>query len=85
MLSAQLVEHFRLTIKEEQVQVLERTYDIWVDSSGQLVQAQQVMDFEATESYPRTRATFRSTISGVGEPNVITAPVLLTPTPMATP
>ena len=84
MIDEQLVEHYRIEIMQRQVQVIDRTYDIWVDSNGQLVQAQQIMDFEATEFYPATRAVFRSTISGVGEPNVITAPVLpastLTPT-----
>ncbi len=83
-LNEQLVEHFRIEIMQHQVQVVDRTYDIWVDSSGQLVQAQQIMDFEATEFYPASRAVFRSTISGVGEPNVITAPALPTPSPAPT-
>ena len=85
MLDGQLVEHFRIEMMQRQVQVIDRTYDIWVDSNGQLVQAQQIMDFEATEFYPATRAVFRSTISGVGEPNVITAPAQPTPTPTPTP
>ena len=84
MLDGQLVEHFRMEVTQREVQVIDRTYDIWVHSNGQLVQAQQIMDFEATEFYPATKAVFRSTISGVGEPNVISAPVLpastLTPT-----
>ena len=83
-LNEQLVEHFRIEIMQHQIQVVDRTYDIWVDSSGQLVQAQQIMDFEATEFYPASRAVFRSTISGVGEPNVITAPALPTPSPAPT-
>ena len=81
MLDGQLVEHFRIEMMQRQVQVIDRTYDIWVDSNGQLVQAQQIMDFEATEFYPATRAVFRSTISGVGEPNVISAPTLPTAAP----
>lgn len=85
MLDGQLVEHYRMEIMARQVQVIDRTYDIWVDSNGQLVQAQQIMDFEATEFYPATRAVFRSTISGVGEPNVISAPDLPAPTPTAAP
>ena len=80
-LDGQLVEHFRIEMMQRQVQVIDRTYDIWVDSNGQLVQAQQIMDFEATEFYPATRAVFRSTISGVGEPNVISAPTLPTAAP----
>ena len=84
MLDEQLVERYRIEMAQRQVQVIDRTYDIWVDSNGQLVQAQQIMDFEATEFYPATRAVFRSTISGVGEPNVITAPTLPTPIPTPT-
>lgn len=34
MLDGQLVEHYRIEIMQRQVQVIDRTYDIWVDSNG---------------------------------------------------
>ena len=97
MLESRKVEHFRLAEGSNigpvaniggalsVVDVLERTWDIWVDSNGQLVQTDLTADYAATADYPQTRVTVRSIISGVGEPNVITAPALPTPTPTPAP
>lgn len=96
LLNDQQVDHFRIdegsdigpiaNIEDIQstAQIVDRTWDIWVDSNGQLVQTALVADYAATAYYPETRVTIHSTISGVGEPNAITAPTLPTPTPTLT-
>ncbi len=61
-------------------------WDFWVDFTGRLLQVRQDSFQLPTQSgAPARRKITLTTISGIGEPNVITAPVLPTPTPTATP
>lgn len=90
------VDHFRLTEGSSvgpvantggapsTADIVDRTWDIWVDSNGQLVQTALVTDYAATPDYAAFQVDIQSTISGVGEPNIITAPTLPTPTPTPT-
>lgn len=96
LLNDQQVNHFRIdegsdigSIADiEDIQstadLVNRTWDIWVDSNGQLVRTTLVADYAETPDYAAFRLEVQSTISGVGEPNVITAPTLPTPTPTPT-
>ena len=62
----------------------DRTWDIWVDPNGELIQTRLIADYGETPDYAAFRVDIQSTISGVGEPNIITAPTLPTPTPTPT-
>lgn len=95
LLNGQEVDHFRigeeLNLKPitdpgdvlSETDVVNRIWDIWVDANGQLVQTTLIADYAETPDHPAIRVDIQSTISGVGEPNVITAPTLPTPTPTA--
>ena len=95
-LNDQPVDHFRIDEGSDigpvaniggapsQADVVDRTWDIWVDSNGQLVQTALVADYAKTPDYAAFQVDIQSTISGVGEPNIITAPTLPTPTPTPT-
>lgn len=96
LLNGQEVDHFRigeeLNLKpitdpgdiRSDADVINRIGDIWVDANGQLVRTTLIADYAETPDYAAFRVDIQSTISGVGEPNVITAPTLPTPTPTPT-
>ena len=63
---------------------VDRTWDIWVNSNGELVQTRLIADYVESPDYAAFQVETQSTISGIGEPNVITAPTLPTPTPTPT-
>ena len=57
--------------------VAKSIYELWVDSTGRLLQTKIVATFKAGDNQPEeNRGEMTSIISGVGEPNVITAPVI---------
>ena len=64
--------------------LVSRTWDIWVQPDGRLVQTKLVADYAATANYAAFQAEVTTIISGIGEPNTITAPTLPTPTPTPT-
>ncbi len=59
-------------------------YEYWVDEDGGLIQFKWDVFFDSRGGRQEERATRTVTASGHGEPNVITAPVALTPTPTST-
>ena len=61
------------------------TLDLWVDSTGQLVQTESILTVPAVGDQPGGSIEVLSVISGVGEPNVITAPDIATTTATTTP
>jgi hypothetical protein len=63
------------------------TWDLWVDSTGQLVQTKLTVIYPSVDDRPEIRVEALSVISGVGESNVITAPITITAetTPAAVP
>lgn len=52
------------------------TWDLWVDSNGQLVRTKIAIKATTADDGPPLKSTFDSRISGYGEANTITAPVL---------
>ncbi len=56
-------------------------WELWIDPTGRLVQATTSSTLLPTEGDPRVRHGQVVEFSGIGEANVITAPVVPTPTP----
>ena len=61
---------------------LDRTWDLWVGPKGHLLQTELIGVYPAVDDQPEIRVEVTSVISGVGEPNVITAPNTGGPTPV---
>ena len=82
-----MVQHYFRTTKDyvEYPTESSSTYEIWVDKTGQLVQHRYVLDERVWpgEQRPDVVTETLSVISGVGEPNFVTAPIA-TPTPKPT-
>ena len=57
--------------------------DYWVGPEGRLVKTRQVLTYDVSPEIKLSTFEFFATVSGVGEPNVITAPLIpvSTPTP----
>lgn len=68
---------------------ISRSYEFWVDATGRLVQFKESVHeryrYDQDGPLQDTRIQYVYKISGIGEPNVITAPTLPTPTPVAMP
>ena len=58
---------------------------VWINNEGYIAQADMVVRIRNAESPSVLTTNMRVNVSGVGEPNVITAPILPTPTPTPTP
>lgn len=59
--------------------VAEDDWDVWLDSTGALVQTKQSIVYKSDEGDVVGNTELVSRISGIGEQNVITAPVTITP------
>ena len=51
-------------------------WDFWVDETGQLVQLERTETYRGLDGRPTSASKWTTIISGVGEPNTITSPVL---------
>ena len=54
--------------------IAEDDWDVWLDSTGAMVQTKRSIVYRSDEGEVVATSELTSRISGIGEPNVITAP-----------